>query len=166
MNLTDIPHGSRVFVDANIFIYYFARRGPVEACKQFLSRVAGGELRAYTSALVVAEVIHRLMVIEAHERLQLPPRKTVSYLKSHPAAVQRLKQHLATTIAFEQLGISVLDVTYRDLLESEQIRRRYGLLTNDSLLVAVMHRYKISDLATADTDFARLPGLRLWTPAF
>ncbi|MGQ9627722.1 MAG: hypothetical protein ACUVV0_12570 [Anaerolineae bacterium] len=54
MNLIDLPHGSRVFVDANILIYHFARQGHAEACKHFLSRVANGELRAYTSVLVAA----------------------------------------------------------------------------------------------------------------
>jgi len=71
----DFPDGSEVFVDANIFIYHFS--GPTEytdSCTQFLQRIEDGELLGLTSMLVVAETLHRLMIIEATSKLQIEPR--------------------------------------------------------------------------------------------
>jgi predicted nucleic acid-binding protein len=38
------------------------------------------------------------------------------------------------------------------------------LLTDDSIMLAVMLRHDLVDLATNDEDFKRIPGLRLWMP--
>jgi predicted nucleic acid-binding protein len=65
---------------------------------------------------------------------------------------------------FTQARINILPVTYREIHNSKQFRDTYGLLTDDSIILAVMSRYKIADLATNDRDFRRVPGIRLWTP--
>jgi hypothetical protein len=38
------------------------------------------------------------------------------------------------------------------------------LLTGDSILLAVMERYKLIHLVTNDPDFERVPGIRVWMP--
>src|SRR5690348_5353807 len=43
-------------------------------------------------------------------------------------------------------------------------RRRWGLMTNDSILVATMRRYGISLLASADRDFERVEDITLFAP--
>ena len=48
--------------------------------------------------------------------------------------------------------------------KKRQFRDTYGLLTNDSIILAVMSRYKIADLATNDRDFRRVPSIRVWAP--
>ncbi|NLY01467.1 MAG: PIN domain-containing protein [Rhodopirellula sp.] len=40
-----------------------------------------------------------------------------------------------------------------------------GLLTNDALVVAVMQEHGLTDLASHDTDFDRVPGLTRYAPA-
>src|SRR5207249_4030461 len=51
MILLDIPAGADVFIDANIFIFYF-RPDPVlgSACDQLLHRAQIGEIQGFTSA--------------------------------------------------------------------------------------------------------------------
>jgi predicted nucleic acid-binding protein len=42
--------------------------------------------------------------------------------------------------------------------------QQYGLLSNDALLVAVMQANRLTKLASADTDFDRVPGLMRYAP--
>jgi predicted nucleic acid-binding protein len=55
-------------------------------------------------------------------------------------------------------------LTYRDLHASRQYREQHGLLVNDSLIIAVMHREHIHLLATNDPDFERIPGIGVRLP--
>ncbi len=165
MNLSKLPGGSRVFVDANILVYNFIGKDDMaRACQSFLRRTAIGELKGFTSACVAADVIHRIMIAEARERLRLPPREIVSYLKAHPDEVRSLKRYLSIPSDIYRLGVSILDVTYRELHTSKRVRAEYGLLTNDSIIVALMQKYKILHLATNDQDFKRVKGIKVWMP--
>ena len=67
--LADIPSGSRVFIDSNIFIYHFLDLS--EICTSFLERIGAHEIRGFTSEVVMAEVLHKLMVAEIAS--DLPP---------------------------------------------------------------------------------------------
>ncbi len=60
--------------------------------------------------------------------------------------------------------INILSVAYRDLHASRRYRETYGLLTNDSLIVAAMQRERITYLATNDPDLERIPGIAVRLP--
>ena len=154
MNLADLPSKSRVFVDANVIALHMIQSGDLaDACTSFLSRLRKDQMEAFTSVMVVAEVIHRVMVGEAIERLGLAPRQAVQYLKEHPNLVTALNKHLIVPSKIYQMGISIEPVSYVELHGSRLIRKEYGLLTNDSLVVAVMQKLKVVHLATNDSDF-------------
>jgi predicted nucleic acid-binding protein len=42
--------------------------------------------------------------------------------------------------------------------------RQYSLLTNDSLILAVMQQHQLTHLASNDTDFDRVPGVTRYAP--
>ena len=63
-----------------------------------------------------------------------------------------------------QARVDILPLSYRDLHASRQFRETYGLMTNDSLLVAVMRRTRARYLATNDADFERIPGITVCLP--
>ena len=79
--------------------------------------------------------------------------------------VRQLVRYRTVLRDLTQLGVNVLPMTYRDLHASREYRERFGLLTNDSLLLAVMRRERIADLATNDADFEQIPGITVWMPA-
>ncbi len=54
--------------------------------------------------------------------------------------------------------------TSREIHTSKRFRDEYGLLTDDSITLAVMRRHNLTDLASNDEDFHRVAGIRLWTP--
>jgi hypothetical protein len=66
MIFADLPINSAVFVDANIFVFYFqphAVLGP--PCTTLIKRTELKELVGFTSTHVLGEVAHRLMTMEA-----------------------------------------------------------------------------------------------------
>jgi predicted nucleic acid-binding protein len=59
MTFTDIPAGSDVFLDANIFVYYAEPHptfGP--PCQQLLLRIEKKELQGFTSSAILSSVVH------------------------------------------------------------------------------------------------------------
>ncbi len=165
MKLGLLPAGSVVFADANILAYHFTRVTPTaDLCTAFLRRAAGGEIRAITSSMVVAEVIHRAIVYEAARTLSVPKEALITYLKGHPDVIQGLSQHLDVASELARMKVDIKPVDHVDLHGSKRFRREYGLMTNDSLVPAVMKRHKIIHLATNDRDFERVSGIRVWRP--
>ena len=66
MSLNDLPDGTTVYLDANIFVYDFT--GQSAECATLLLRAKAGDIEAVTGAQVITETVHRLMAIEAVER--------------------------------------------------------------------------------------------------
>ena len=86
MTLDQVPGGTRVLIDSNIFIYHFA--GQSEDCSSFLVRVERREVHGFTGPVVLLEVAHRLMLIEAAEHGGLGP-NPAARLSRQPDAVRR-----------------------------------------------------------------------------
>ena len=162
MNLKALPDGTLVFIDANIFIYHFTGAAP--SCREFLTRCASGTIHGITSLPVILEAAHRLMVIEAQQKgLVLGPNPWQKLSRS-PAVVRKLRLYEEWTLAIPRMGIEVEEVTFADFLASLEVRQKTGLLTLDSLILAVMNRLKIPNLASADQAFSRTEGAKLFSP--
>jgi predicted nucleic acid-binding protein len=163
--LTNLPTKAHVFVDTNIFALYYIDQGLLgQACRDFLLRTTRRQVSGYTSVAVVAEAIHRVMVAEAAAQLSLSSQKTVEHLQKHPELIQKLTRHLTVASDIHRLGIDILPITYKELHGSKNIRANFGLMTNDSLIVAVMRSHKLYHLATHDAGFARVTDLQVWRP--
>ena len=162
--LHQIPDGTAVFIDTNIFVLAGSSGTLGAQCQNLLSRVQQGRIGASTATFVVAEVMHRVMVNEAREQLQRPAREIVEHLQQNPALVRGLTRHLAVASDIGKAGVDILPLTVKDLHASKAYRREYGLLTNDSLIVAAMRNQKLRHLASHDGGFERVAGLQLWNP--
>lgn len=165
MTLADIPSASEIFIDANIFVYHFS--GPTEltpTCSAFLRRIEDQDLTGFTSLPVIAEALHRLMIIEATETLQMEARSVVRYLKEHPAEVRKLTSHLVVAEKIQAVGVQILTTTLDDLLASQGFKTAFGLLTNDAITLAIMKRHRLTHIATNDPDFERVEFLKVWKP--
>lgn len=163
--LSGIPSGSQIFIDANIFIYHFGSDGALaDACTEFLLRVENRDVRAFTSTIILAEVLHRLMIVEAIEKYGPPLKGMVKYLKEHPDVVMGLEKYSTAPEKIHQMNVITLAVTLRDVLDSKRMREAHGLLTNDSTSVSMMKRFGIPNIATNDSDFERVAGIEVWKP--
>jgi predicted nucleic acid-binding protein len=164
MNLADLEDGSRVFIVANILAYHRIRvAGLTEAATDLLERVEQGHISAHTSTAVVAEAIHKVMLSEAVQQHGLPPTGVVARLKQEPELVKGLA-HAEVVGELQAMKVAIAAVTPDLLRDAEALFAEYGLLTNDSITVALMRRLSLADLATKDDDFDDIPWLRVWKP--
>lgn len=62
------------------------------------------------------------------------------------------------------MGVEVAPLRLHTLVQSADVRRAHGLLVNDSLVVAAARDADADCLASADDDFRRVKGLRLFRP--
>src|SRR4051812_43021799 len=106
MTLTELPADHRVFIDANIFIYHCGGRSA--ECQAFLERCARREVQGYTSTLVLAEVLHRLMVAEAIAKGLVTAKTAVRKLGETPSLVKQLSQYQDDVNNTSQMNITIL----------------------------------------------------------
>lgn len=162
MSLKDIPQGADIFIDANIFIYHFT--GNSAECSDVLARCETGEFNGVTSATVVAEVMHRLMLAEASLKKLAKAPQILKKLSERPKIVCRLADYFIAVQAIFEMGIKVYPLTPELILNSQAIRSRYGLMVNDSLIAATMREEGIEALATNDVGFSRVEWIKVYRP--
>jgi predicted nucleic acid-binding protein len=162
MTLAEIPDASAVFIDANVFVYHFAGASP--QCTALLARCETREIRGATSALVLAEVAHRLMMIEAVERKLVTAGNVARKLARRSDVVRRLTTYEASIHAISSMGVEVMALTEAMIQLGLRHQRRHGLLTNDSLIVATMLPHGLRLLATADRRLAIVEELEIAAP--
>ena len=164
MTFADLVRGASFFVDANIFVFHFQPHTLFgSSCTDLLRRVELQELSGYTSTLVLGEVAHRLMTLEASARFGWPT-KIVDRLKQNPAIVQRLVHFRSALQKIPQMGIQVLTIATPLVDAAAGLSQSTGLLTNDAMVVAVMRANGLTNLASNDADFDRVPGLTRYAP--
>lgn len=161
--LDHVPAGATVVVDANVFIYHFT--GISRQCRSFLERCESRTVRGLTSAITVAEVTHRLMVIEARRRGLVTGSGLVRKLRERPHIVSKLHVYAEQVELIPLLGIEIVPVGLPTLLDAMTLQRRFGLLTNDALLCATAAEQGLDFVASADTEFARVAGLTMFAPS-
>jgi len=160
--LGELAAEQTIFIDANIFIYHFT--GLSQECSGFLVRCEHGDLWGVTGIHVLLEVLHRLMMVEAVNKGLITPGNVAKKLREKPDVVKQLIDYQIQTEAILEMGIDVVGLTPDHLKASLRYRRRAGLLVNNSLTVAAMEAEGISNLATADPDFARVEAIQVYRP--
>lgn len=162
MNLDQIKSRTKIFIDANIFIYHFT--GVSDQCSAFLKRCETKELKPYTSVNVILEVLHRLMMIEVVRKNLLQPPNIVKKLQKNPGIIKTLNEYYENTKKIVDMGIQVFPLKQPSITNSQSIRQLHGLLVNDSLILSTMKDEKISTLATNDSGFNTIENIKVFKP--
>lgn len=160
--LSEIAAGSKVFLDAIIFLHHFTGVSP--SCRDLLARCEAGQLRALTSILALAEVTHRLMTLEAVTRGLIEPGNVVKKLRERPEIVRRLSLYQDQVDKIPAMGVEAVPLDRLMLAMAAPLRTRYGLLTKDSLLLATALACGATAFATSDRDFERVDAMQLFQP--
>ena len=159
--LPNLPAGTHVFLDANVFIYAFA--GHSKECHDLLRRCSTEEVFGITTLDVINEVTHRLMLAEAVAKGVIT-KGNASALKGKWRDVAKLSEYWTLAARIFALNI-LIAASDEPLLHSAQtVRSSHGLLTNDSLILATMNECGIDYLATRDGDFDHVPQLTVFKP--
>lgn len=166
MTFRHIPANASVFIDANIFIYYFTPDpllGP--ECRVLMERISKfRDFFAFTSAHVLSEVAHQLMVLEAAQSFGWPLAGITQRLQKHPAEIRKLTRFRQAIDEVPRLGVEVLPIERHLLPLAASLSQLHGLLTNDAITAATIQDRAIVHLASHDADFDRVPGLTRYAP--
>ncbi|OFW29999.1 MAG: hypothetical protein A3H97_22145 [Acidobacteria bacterium RIFCSPLOWO2_02_FULL_65_29] len=129
MTLDRIPSGARVFLDSTIFIYHATGASP--QCRALLERSEAGDVAGITSAVVLAEVAHRLMIIEAVSAGLLSGKDIVKKLRAKPEIVRTLHVYQEQVARIPLMGVDVISIDRNSisnsrLPSSERTPKSYG----------------------------------------
>lgn len=161
--LDSVPNGSDVLIDANIFIYGVTKRSP--QCTNFLTRCSNEQVFGITLFEVVNNATHVFMLGEAtQKKLFKAPDKARKFLEKNPDEVKKLTAYWTDTERILALNLIFLPCEEKIVVGAHKVRIQSGLLTNDSVIVATMREYGISNLATHDAGFDSVPGLSVFQP--
>ena len=166
MRFADLVAGSSLFLDTNALVYYFQPHpvhGP--ACQQLVQRVEQGQLLGFVSTHVLGEMAHRLMTLEASSWQGWSSGKVGQRLRKQPAAFQKLSHFQTAVDNILQSRIQVVAIPPSLLRTASSLSRHIGLLFNDALIIAVMQDLRLTNLASNDPDFDRVPGITRYAPA-
>jgi predicted nucleic acid-binding protein len=166
MTFGDIPSSESVFLDANTFVYHYSQH-PILAqpSTDLLERLERRQLQGFTSADVLSDVSHRLMVLEAATILGWTGTGITRRLRRHPDEIQKLTRFQRSIQAIAGFGIEIVPITASLVEAATTISRSVGLLSGDALIVAVMQSEGLTHLASHDADFDRVPGIIRYAPA-
>lgn len=160
MNISEIPDKSRVIIDTNILLY--AIENVSTECVELLRRCAVSEIYGIIPTNVLAEFMHIRMMAEAKDSGVNPGSNPARKLAEKPEIIRNLKRYHSEIRDLLEIGFKVEPVLLEDHTASLQVQQKYGLLTNDSLIVSLAERLRINKIVTADQAFLRIDGFEIY----
>lgn len=166
MTLDQLPSGASVLVDSNILVYHFQPHptfGPM--CHRLMERIEKQDIEGFTSATLLGELAHRLMVMEAAALPGWAGGKVLNRLKQQPSVIQQLTSFQKAVDTVLQSKTRAFTIPGAIVSAAAALSRQHALLTNDALILALMQHHNLSFLASHDADFDSVPGLTRYAPA-
>jgi predicted nucleic acid-binding protein len=155
-----------IFIDANIFLHHAFNTNADSV--DFLKKVESSRLKGYTSALVLEEVIFKL-IMQSASNLLSPV--TLNGVKGLICKAEKKKSIFRPVIAYmeyiemlSRLGLGIIELTGKDMINALKKSQDHGLMTADAAHIAVMERKGMEHLASSDKDFAEIETISVWAP--
>ena len=105
------------------------------------------------------------MTFEAISRFGWPEAGIASRLKRHHTEIRNLNRHRQAIDEIAAFGIHVIPITQRLVAAAAFVSPQHELLSGDALIVAVMQANGLTNIASHDAEFDRVPGLTRYAPA-
>jgi len=164
--LIDLPKGSTVFIDTNIFLHHAFDINLISI--EFLKRIEKGTVKAYTSALVAEELFFKLLMQQASNFLKSVSVEKVKTLlkdeRNREKIFESIFKYLKYIDTLQNLGLKILEIRDKDLDVAIHLAKKWGIITADAFHLAVMQRKGIVQLVSDDSDFERVKDVTLWRP--
>lgn len=173
-DLKDLPRGTEVFVDTNIFHYHFEGRS--KTCSTFLVRIIQREVTAYVNFQILSDLLHKLMLAEAVRKHCVDDDdagQLKRYLSNCRTNAQRarLQDYQTQFESILDIGLRLLPMNENLLKDTKRERNKYYLMVGDSLHLGTMNRRRVKNrevslqhIVTHDKDFIFVPDLTIWKP--
>lgn len=141
-------------------MYLRADPAYLPAIRRFFARVVYGEMEAYTSVLTMDELFYRLLLARVKEVYSQNPLDVIR--ESAGEAIARCGAEIENALwrLMELPHLRLVGVVENDVPQMLINVTAFGLLPRDALHVAVIQRLGLSDIATDDVDFDRVPWLQ------
>jgi predicted nucleic acid-binding protein len=165
--MTPVPGaGSDIFLDANIFLHIILENpSHADSCTALLEHIESGQYRGISSIIVLGEVFHRTFISDVVASCRIEPASAPAYIKRHMDLLQKLPRAYESISTIKQMhNIRISDISSNTLDQALAISKKYSLLLNDALHIAVMREHEINCIATYDRDFERVPGIMITKP--
>ena len=104
------------------------------------------------------------MVLEALQKGLITGGQPARKLKEQPEIIKGLREYNQSVQQIPRMRIRVRTITSAIVRASEAIRVQEGLMTNDSVTMALMRKMGLTDVATADADFNNISHIRVYQP--
>jgi predicted nucleic acid-binding protein len=151
MNLNTIPKGATVLIDTNVLLY--ARNRWSLQCRHLLERCDQADLHGVVTLLSLAEFCHRRMMQEARANGLVGPNPARA-LGEKRHLIRQLAGYADDTRALLDGSLTFVGLQAEDFPLALEFQSQYGLMTNDSLNLALAFRQGLKTIATADMHFA------------
>jgi predicted nucleic acid-binding protein len=166
MTFGSIPAGSAIFLDTNILVYHLTAHPTLgQACTKLMRDIEQKLIGGFCSTHVMTEVAHRLMLIEASRRLGWPLAGSLKRLKKRPQEISKLTDFRLAIQQIPKTGIQVLTIDPGLIDVAADISQQMQLLSNDALIVAVMQKNGLNQLASHDKGFDKVPSIIRYDPS-
>jgi len=163
LKLSNFSFKEKTYIDANIFLSSAFKHPKFgTACKDFLIHIDEKGL-GYVSDFTINEVFHKLMLAEVSMHFGVKPADVIPYIKRNPDAISGLKILWEEMEIIRDSNLSVISANklFPDFIETS---KRFNLLATDAIIVEIMKKNGIVNIATNDTDFERVDFLEVWKP--
>lgn len=165
-SVKDFAGEKPIFIDANIFLHHAFGTNAVSI--EFLKRVETENIKAYTSALVMEEIVFKLVMQSASnfvEKINIDKLKRfLAEGKNRKKTLEPVEKYLSYIKTLGDMGLRVIDLTVKDIAVSVEKAKAHGLITADAAHLAVMERKGIKDIASSDEDFEIVDTISVWMP--
>lgn len=163
MNLDDIANGSLCVIDTNVLLY--AEHGASPQAQRLLRRCGTGEIIGILPQPVWQELTHKLMLAEALMLEKISGTNQARKLGKQLDVVKGLRIYRDKIQALAALGLGFEPCQKDDFMKyAFRYQEKYGLLTNDSVILAMAVRLKAEYLVTADEAFRKITEVSIAMP--
>ena len=125
-----------------------------------------GELNGTLPQTVWQELTHKLMLGEAMMKHRISGGNPAARLAEKPDVVRTLSLYRTKVRALVDLGLGFERCEQSDLLQTAfDLQERYGLLTNDAVVLAVAVRLEADCLVSSDKGFQSVEEMAVFAPS-
>jgi predicted nucleic acid-binding protein len=165
-NISHIPSGTRVIVDTNIFVYWVIHHPRFGSNSELVvQRVENGEITGIIPAVILNELLHRLMIAETIDRGYTESvHDAIKKLKEEPEIIQELSLAWEVYVSLPNIGFELVEDEKGISNLTYYFSKELSLMAKDAAIVSYAHKEKVTNLITNDRDFNRIGWITCWNP--
>jgi len=159
-NILDVPEGSNIFIDSNIFTYFLLKREEYyKKVRIFFKRIDEKKLIGFINPIVISETYFNYLRVKISEKYNVPLKDVPKLIKDKPEILREIPIEVVDEIlALENIKF----LEYKPEADIKYFISKYSLLPNDSINAATCKLYNIENIATNDKDFIRVDFLKIF----